>query len=62
MQVFEKWGVTVVLSDGELDPLGPGRLHLAPQISGDDPLKFPSGLVIDLSSEELGVGAHKELR
>jgi hypothetical protein len=47
----------VAFPEGEEDPLRSRRLHLAPQISGDDPLKFPSGLVVDLDSVELTVGA-----
>ena len=52
----------VALPEGEEDPLRGGRLHLAPQISGDNPLKLSSGLVVDLDSVKLRVRASKKLR
>ena len=52
----------VAFPDGKEDPLRGRRLHLAPQISGDNPLKFPSGLVVDFSSVELRVRAIEKVR
>ena len=49
----------VALHEGEEDPLRSGRLHLAPQVSGDDPLQLSSWLVRDLNSVELRVRAIK---
>src|SRR5215218_84493 len=50
-----------VCLEGEKDPLRDGRLRASLQVSGDHPLLFPSGGVVDPDSVELGRWAFKLL-
>jgi hypothetical protein len=52
----------VAFPEREKDPLRGGRLQLAPQVGSDNPLQFPSRLVVHLNPVKLGVWAAKVIR